>query len=300
MTNALAMLARDREVRCGSCLLACAEVLHGVPVGIRCLTHLVPGVRAVRRCVLLERSRLCRALDGGLVALLAKEGLTLRERALAHLQLALSADPTSRAQAARSSACPERVQEILADDWWWEVRAALASNHQVTALLQEHLCHDESPWVRRALAENRAVVPGVLAQLARDPELEVVDAAVEHPLLPPEVLVSLAQHPAFEIRRSAAKRMDLPPEGAWRLLKDPSPWVRLFLAANPSTPEGVVSRLRRDPALMVRRMVRHRGDAWARLVNALAFGIGQAFEPTAVPPALEHVRARSGLPGDVA
>jgi len=291
----LELLAREREAHCRGCVLACMEVVRRVPVGIRCLTHAVPTAGAAQRCVLLERSGLSRALDDALLALLPDEELTLSERALVHLQLALSPDPASRVQAARSPACPERVQEILAGDWWWEVRAALASNHQVTSRIQGRLSHDECPWVRRALAENRAAGPAVLVDLAHDSELEVVDAAVEHPSLPPEVLVALTAHPAFEIRRSAAKRMDLPPGGARRLVDDPSSWVRLFLAANSSTPEDVVARLEHDPVRMVRWMARHRGDRWARLVNALAFGIGQACEPQAVSAALDDASARSEL-----
>lgn len=290
------LLTRERRTQCGQCVLVCAEVVRGVPVGIRCLTHIAPEAGAWQRCVLLERSRLCRALDADLIALLDGDGLALRERALVHLQLALSPDPASRVQAARSQSCPERVQELLVEDWWWEVRAALAANHQVAAGPQERLSRDANPWVRRTLAENRAALAAVLGELARDPELEVVDAAVEHPSLPPEVLVALTAHPAFEIRRSAAKRMDLPPEGAWRLVTDPSPWVRLFLAANPSTPSEVVARLEQDPALMVRRMARHREDRWARLVNALAFGIGQSFEPRPVPSVVEAPEGRSELP----
>lgn len=203
-----------------------------------------------------RRGRLARRLARQIWGVLADPECPEQVRASALAQLARSPEPAARVGVARDPSCPGELLDRLARDWWWEVRAAVASNLSASPARSERLACDESSWVRRALAENPRIDRDSLAVLARDEDLGVRDATAEHPGCPGEVMALLSRDPRWEIRRSVAKRRDAPPAVLVELARDPEHWVRFFVACNPATPAEVLDGLGCDPRPTVRGLAR--------------------------------------------
>lgn len=203
-----------------------------------------------------RRGRLARKLVRQLCDVLAEPDCPEQVRASAIAQLARSPEPAARTGLARDPSCPEEILDLLARDWWWEVRAGVASNLSVSPARSERLACDESSWVRRALAENPRLDRESLSILARDEDLGVRDAIAEHPDCPGEVMSLLSRDLRWEIRRSVAKRQDAPAAVLVELARDPEHWIRFFVACNPATPAEVRDALSCDPRPTVRGLAR--------------------------------------------
>lgn len=247
------------------------KVKDTIPLVIGCRTHIDGDLS----CQLQRRSRLRRAWDHQLESIVDTTDMDLGTIELAFAGLANSPDPNSRILSARSERCPLWLLTELAHDWWWEVRAGVASNARCPLPVQHTLAIDNNPWVRRALAENQNTDPACIDILAKDPDFGVRDAAAEHPQCSKDSLVKLASDGRWEIRRSIAKRQDAPLTALALLVNDPEPWVRFFVAANPTTPSQLRQRLEQDAIAKVRSMARHASTSAAKVANALAFGINQ-------------------------
>lgn len=228
------------------------------------------GREAIWRTVPCRRGGLARHLARAQLELLSSPGISaalVRELAAS---LACSPEPLARIELARHEACPPEVLGVLACDWWWEVRSAVAARPQCPRGLAEQLALDPSPWVRRALAENEQAPPEVLRILAGDVDFGIRDAIAEHAHCPAEVLDQLSQDEAWEIRRSIAKRADAPPSALRRLARDPEHWVRFFVACNPATHAHVRRELEADPRPSVRAVAANAGARGRPLVMYLA------------------------------
>ena len=264
-------LGHGNTVTLGNCEIYAPEILVALPIIIRCRTH----HEGDTNCQLQRRSRLRRAWDHQLESIIDTIDVDPGTIEVAFAELAASPDPNSRLISARSERCPLRVLTELANDWWWEVRAGVASNARCPHQVQHTLAIDDNPWVRRALAENQNTDSACIDILAKDSDFGVRDAAAEHPRCPKDSLIKLASDDRWEIRRSIAKRQDAPLTALALLASDPEPWVRFFVAANPTTSSHLRQRLEQDSNAKVRSMVRHASTPAAKVANALAFGLNQ-------------------------
>jgi hypothetical protein len=218
---------------------------------------------------------MARALAKVLQHLLMEPGVPDDVATKAVAQLARSPEPWARVDAARDRRCPPAVVTGLAADWWWEVRAAVASRPGLPRLLALVLAHDESEWVRRTLAENPDTHPDALRQLHDDLHLGVRDAVAEHPATPHGTLLAMVEDPAWEIRRSLAKRRHLPADVLIALSRDPEHWVRFFVACHPATPDWVRRELADDPRPTVRAVAVRMGER----ARGAALMLGRGIEP---------------------
>jgi len=262
-SRVLAALAAGRPAQVGRCLLAAVDVVGGTVVGVECTRcaavggGAVPGQGADPGCVLGRRGALARALAVRCRQVLAEPTTEQATGARVVAWLARSPEPSARVDAARDQRCPPEVLGTLATDWWWEVRAAVASNPARPAAAAGALAQDRSVWVRRALAEAPGVAPDALDTLAGDPDFGVRDAVAERLDCPPSLLRRFARDEVWEIRRSVAKRRDAPAAVLTELAGDPEHWVRFFVACNPATPPAVRAGLQDDARPTVRAVARH-------------------------------------------
>ncbi|MCK4177802.1 hypothetical protein [Aciditerrimonas ferrireducens] len=220
-----------------------------------------------------RRGRLARQLALGLQQLLLDPALPTDVAASALTQLARSPEPWARVDAARDPRCPPPVVAGLARDWWWEVRAAVASRPGLPSPLAFALARDRSEWVRRALAENADADPEALDLLRDDPSFGVRDAVAEHPRALARTLRAMVHDPAWEVRRSLAKRREVPTEVLEELRLDPEHWVRFFVACHPATPAWVRAELARDPRPSVRMVAERAGERARRMALTLGRGL---------------------------
>jgi hypothetical protein len=270
-TTHLNQLAQGQPITIKGCQLRATSIVNTTTVIIKCERH----TQGLTSCVLYRRSRLRRAFDHALESLLTAPAVEVAAVNLALEQLANSPDPNSRLLAVHDPRSSINLLNHLKDDWWWEVRAGLATRPTCPLPLQRSLVQDENPWVRRALAENPNATAECIDLLAHDTDFGVRDAAAEHPQCSAATQLFLTSDERWEIRRSIAKRPDAPIEALTKLSDDPEPWVRLFVAANPATPRWLRTRLEHDTVTKVRSMARHADTQVAKITNALAFGLNQ-------------------------
>jgi len=275
VSGKLASLSDGGVVRVRKCQLVATKTFDGEVISVACLIHGASSSASSlgTACVLRRQGSLPRALCRYWLRLLAGEGLPSRIEEELFWQLASSPEPAARTEAACHPHCPPPVLELLAHDWWWEVRAAVGANRCCPGRVSLLLATDTSNWVRRAVADNPLSSPKAVGFLAQDEDFGIRDAVAEHPRCPREALILLCHDAAWEIRRSIAKRDDAPPEALDLLARDPEHWVRFFVACNPSTPRETRAMLESDPRPSVRSAARH----W----NSLAIGISRQL---ALPP----------------
>jgi hypothetical protein len=288
--GALARLAAGETVTWRGCRLRARRCFEGMPLVVEaegcprplasCPATSEP-TEAGCAAVPCRRGRLARELALGLQDLLLDPTMPPEEAAVALDQLARSPEPWARVDAARDPRCPPPVAARLARDWWWEVRAAVASRPGLPSPLAFESARDRSEWVRRALAENADADPEALDLLRDDPSFGVRDAVAEHPRALARTLRAMVHDPAWEVRRSLAKRREAPTEVLEELRLDPEHWVRFFVACHLSTPAWVRAELARDPRPSV-RLVAERASERARRI-ALTLGRGLEGPGAALP-----------------
>lgn len=277
----IAALSEGKAVEVRGCRLEPTWVEGGLPIGVACCRHPVPlGTGYRGDCLLGRRGPFSRALARRLQAALAEGSWTGDGRQRALETLSRSAEPWARVDAARDPGCPRPVVERLATDWWWEVRAAVASHPGLPEAAGLRLAQDPSTWVRRSLAESTHLRRSVLEVLSADPDMGVRDAVAEHPACPAGVLVRLAADPVWEVRRSVAKRPNAPVAALAALAGDPEHWVRFFVACNPATPDAVRANLESDRRPSVRTMARRSAGRGRAIAMYLALEPGSATTDT--------------------
>jgi len=274
-TRPLAALARGEHVtvRRHGCELLADTTADGRIASVSCLScidgsapqarssacvspQLPEGMGASVPC---RRGRLARALASKLLLVMSDTGLGEDLLYGAAASLARSPEPNARVEVARDPACPPQILGQLAQDWWWEVRAAVALHPSCPGPSERRLAGDPSIWVRRALAESPTASEAVLTLLSNDEDAGVRDAVAEHPHVPSALLSNLARDKVWEIRRSIAKREDAPYEALLLLAEDTEHWVRFFVACNRRTPYEVRARLEHDPHPAVGAVARRSG-----------------------------------------
>lgn len=263
-SRVLAAMAGGQPTQVGRCVLVATDIVGQVVVGAVCTRCAGAGNATVPpdppRCVLGRRGPLARALAARCRQVLADATVDQERQERVLELLSTSPEPAARLDAARSAHCPEPVLATLVGDWWWEVRAGVASNPSRSPAAARALAEDPSVWVRRALAEALDVDPGTLGVLARDPDFGVRDAVAERHDCPAHLLERFARDEVWEIRRSVAKRRDAPDAVLRALAHDPEHWVRFFVACNPATPEAVRAGMEDDARPTVRAVARLERD----------------------------------------
>lgn len=272
--RAVAALAAGDEVRGRGCRLVAGGAISGVPVELACRSAACPSGTLPGAPLPCRRGRLGRALADAQARLLEEGKLEPAELGRVAASLAGSAEPAARTWLAGVPCCPEAVLARLARDWWWEVRAGVASRSGCPEALAAMLARDPVPWVRRAVAENATTLPAVLEALAGDEDFGIRDAVAEHPNAPAGVLERLACDTVWEVRRSIAKRADAPVGALGQLAGDGEHWVRFFVACNPGTPAPVRAALLGDPVASVRAAAALGEGRVGRLARSLALPPG--------------------------
>lgn len=160
----------------------------------------------------------------------------------------IGSDPRAGSTACRRVAqnlnTPPEVLDLLADNFFSDVKVAVAV-HPSTSLQ-------------------------TLERLAGVHEVEVRAAVVRNPRLAASVLATLADDAEMVVRSWVAVHASTPPEALQRLLGDRNSRVRACAAANLSTPVEAVAARAADRAIRVRRAVAGRAGIDAATLDVLA------------------------------
>ncbi len=163
-----------------------------------------------------------------------------------------------RRQAATHRSLERLDLEIMALDQEASVRAALATDHRLSAELFAQLARDPEVAVRSAVARNVKTPEHLLSELAHDPEVAVRSAVASNPRLPEEAQDMLLADPNEAVHVALGGNARLRGEAAEVLVRASSPRVRAALAANPRLPLSLLTPLLRAEEPEVRAgLARH-------------------------------------------
>lgn len=147
---------------------------------------------------------------------------------------------------------PPTVLSILAQDWAWEVRKAVARNPSAPLDSLGVLAHDEDLEVRVAVAENRNTPQSTLAVLAEDEVWAVRWPVARNPHTSSDTLTVLAGDDSCRIRELVVQHSHTRVSTLVFLADDVDPGVRWFVAMDSRTPRDVLARPVDDQARKVR------------------------------------------------